>query len=691
MTEAAELHSAMHQNSDESTGKPQATQTAKSQQAHFWRRLIFDSWFCEVFSIIFSTICLVAIAVILFAYDGNASPELPHGLTLNTITSILATASKSSLTFAVAAAMSQLKWCWFQQKSRCLRDLQSFDDASRGPLGSIAMLAQHSGRSLASIGAIIVILTLSFGPFVQQVLSYPVRQVPSQSARATTTQALAFLTNGFDLDFLTAINAGIWSQSGQFDRHPFCPSGNCTWPSFESVGWCTKCEDVTSSASLLGCDLHIDVDTFVDEPQQTRLCNVTFSHGLPSSVPVQVSAQADNGNITEIYITVPAETIWALYLTSNEDLISSESVFLGLVNPILVLGQAKLTFHNVSLNLGYGSDYALDQGIKVSRATECVLTLCAREYNISVSEGVPSAEVVFTRYGITFNENFEGGTTCWKASTEPVNLVKTGNYSGEWVDASNFAFCPVGYLGPGLSQRLSGNIMQTLAYYPGLGVESQNWGLKFSSDTLENMDTIGLSTVLPNIAASLTKWSLDMSNKTVNGSVAVPEVYVRIRWEWFALPTLLTFSGIVFLVITIVISKRRKVRLWKSSALALLYHGLEDDILNDQPVADAISGMEQTARSTVVRLKVSDTKDRVVFGTSRGKTLQEDRRFKRADVESPSTLDPRMQASTPKNTSSIEPQLFDRATALGPMTLLQSQHARTPVRAPVPFRSWTAP
>lgn len=88
----------------------------------------------------FSFLSFLAIIVVLAVYDQKPSPNLKRGLKLNTIISILATASKSSLIFVVSGATGQLKLIWFWTGKRNLKSLQTFDEARRGPLGSMSVL-----------------------------------------------------------------------------------------------------------------------------------------------------------------------------------------------------------------------------------------------------------------------------------------------------------------------------------------------------------------------------------------------------------------------------------------------------------------------------------------------------------------------------------------------------------------------
>jgi len=60
--------------------------------------------------------------------------------------SFLATFAKSGLMVAVAAAISQGKWLWLLKKPRALNVIDTFEDASRGPFGSVTILLMRCGQ-----------------------------------------------------------------------------------------------------------------------------------------------------------------------------------------------------------------------------------------------------------------------------------------------------------------------------------------------------------------------------------------------------------------------------------------------------------------------------------------------------------------------------------------------------------------
>jgi hypothetical protein len=73
-------------------------------------------------------------------------------------------------------------------------------------------------------------------------------------------------------------------------------------------------------------------------------------------------------------------------------------------------------------------------------------------------------------------------------------------------------------------------------------------------------------------------------------------------------------AGICVILFTIFWSRRGDVRLWKSSALALLYHGLEDPDghWRNRSLEDVWS-MNQVAEKTYVRLGKPEDADRAVL------------------------------------------------------------------------------
>lgn len=64
----------------------------------------------------------------------------------------------------------------------------------------------------------------------------------------------------------------------------------------------------------------------------------------------------------------------------------------------------------------------------------------------------------------------------------------------------------------------------------------------------------------------------------VNGTAWGQQTYVHLRWQWMSMPLILLFLGLLFLVSAILQSHRGEVDIYKTSVLAVLFHGLREDI-----------------------------------------------------------------------------------------------------------------
>jgi hypothetical protein len=114
----------------------------------FYDRIITDWWWWELVSWLVSFSCFMAIVGILLYYDGKKQPShVFKGITLNAFISILSAIAKAAMILPVSECIGQLKWLWFKEERR-LSDFLAFDNASRGPWGSLVLLGTTMCRSV---------------------------------------------------------------------------------------------------------------------------------------------------------------------------------------------------------------------------------------------------------------------------------------------------------------------------------------------------------------------------------------------------------------------------------------------------------------------------------------------------------------------------------------------------------------
>ncbi|CAN9248959.1 unnamed protein product [Alternaria alternata] len=140
---------------------------------------ILKRWLLEVLSWLFSAICMAAVIGVLARLKDEPLSKWvlaeKTGLTLNAYISILSKMAGAALILPVSEALGQLKWSWFLEHSKQMWDFEIFDNASRGPWGSLLLLIRTKGRALAALGAMIMLCSLALDPFFQQVVDFPDR------------------------------------------------------------------------------------------------------------------------------------------------------------------------------------------------------------------------------------------------------------------------------------------------------------------------------------------------------------------------------------------------------------------------------------------------------------------------------------------------------------------------------------
>ena len=169
-------------------------------------------WLWESISSILALGLLIGIAVIFWYMDDRPLSAWRGQVSLNTTIAILTTSCTAVLMHGVSAFIGQSKWLHFKDKPRKLTDFEVYDEASRGPWGSIQLLTTVKWN-LATIGAFITILRLAFEPFTQQVVLIESRDIISTAKAATFGYTHRYVRDtDFDLS-----NAGIGT-------HYICPT-----------------------------------------------------------------------------------------------------------------------------------------------------------------------------------------------------------------------------------------------------------------------------------------------------------------------------------------------------------------------------------------------------------------------------------------------------------------------------------
>jgi hypothetical protein len=213
----------------------------------------------------------------------------------------------------------------------------------------------------------------------------------------------------------------------------------------------SACQDVTPnttfSCPMQSFNLTPDADSEIQE------CNLTVhdeNHGEPWTYRVDIT----KSSITSVNFDFE---IQEQFVRSR-----SSGAFSALDYPLLILAHATFSLPDLEANRFIFDTGNVSALIKLASAVQCALALCSREYNISVTDGVPAYRTSAPDYGRLFWVNYTGanvswsptedyGRRCWMPASglrdnAPPPATVTEVLLGVWVNESESAFCGVGVL-----------------------------------------------------------------------------------------------------------------------------------------------------------------------------------------------------------------------------------------------------
>ena len=110
--------------------------------AHITRKIIYKLWLVELLATCISVVILITLFGILRAFDLRPVAERGFFSGLpTTLVNAFTTVMRTAMLLPVATALAQLQWSWFQTE-RELLDIETFEDATRGVLGSFILLTK---------------------------------------------------------------------------------------------------------------------------------------------------------------------------------------------------------------------------------------------------------------------------------------------------------------------------------------------------------------------------------------------------------------------------------------------------------------------------------------------------------------------------------------------------------------------
>lgn len=328
----------------------------------------------------------------------------------------------------------------------------------------------------------------------------------------------------------SAVYSGLFAEAGQSYPSFACESGNCTYEEYTTLAVCSTCVNLT--------------------PFMTRYCNGTTDQS-------QCGWQVPQGAL----------------LRNDKDVFSMTSYLPSIAGDMPYTNIIKLIFMGTEAQDGQPLNYN-------PWATQCTLDYCAQTVSTAIVNGKISENVTAEIHNNSVVDiTSSQGTTPVSIITaenktvfvsEPAMLGIKSWFSTIFTNGSASRNLSFEALDPAalVVVNLTVGISSGTTYFDTDIVQTFYWDYYEYSD--------GLPKAMSDLASAMTVAFRSFSGAIpVSGIATTVETYVKVRWGWLSLPLFVVLSTAVFLVLAMINSSRSGAELWKGSALAMLFYGLD--------------------------------------------------------------------------------------------------------------------
>ncbi|KAI1879841.1 hypothetical protein JX265_001462 [Neoarthrinium moseri] len=592
----------------------------------------FGFWVWELAALALICIALVALVVTLYPHQGKPLPEWPFDISINALLSIYSLVFKGALLFVVASCLGQLQWKWFSSE-RPLYDLVRYDEATRGPWGSVVLLwSQKFRQPLTTLAIALTVAAVAIDPIIQQfisltdcsaVLTSESSTIPRTSLFNPMTASLGNEAAMSSEELEVALNARVNSQTSEITSE--CTTGNCTFTQvYSTLGYCGYCKDSSH-------DIVFNQTCYQHNRTESRHGYGAYSYfqdcatgqfeNISSTLPSGVSSVFSS----EIQI---GESVDLLKMDFHEEDYADVSDPVGSVTAFradLLVGKTIMSGKGIDILTGKNFTDCNGTASKNTwrcrgyGAATCRLQPCVRRYNATVTAGRLTEQLLDYSPDIPWGSGHHttmGSSSFWAlldtrcvSAEEEARVVEQGyhmNGSTPWIpfnitsplSASNedtgellqslLEKKCLFLVGEGFTSSLGSHMAFKLGTIKGvIGGASltagQGAGVPQGPPMLQRIYDYGrvdldhIQSTYNLIAEGLTEYIRMHGNASFSepatGQVHHFATCLNVTWQWIAFPAVLSLATLVLFVLTVATTTAQKMPVWKSSPLAWICRG----------------------------------------------------------------------------------------------------------------------
>ena len=478
--------------------------------------------------------------------------------------------------------------------------------------GRVENLA-NAPSQVACLGALLTILAIGIDPTMQQTLIVRTRMretmedayIPRSQSYLVRDLTEKVITYSLDLyptpGMMGAMYSGLFlsdndasGMKSSLNVSPSCPTGNCTFPGFTSLAVRSQCNDISEQVTK-SCSYYDIVEPVT--AKNAQVCQFK----TPSGTSINQTLPTRDEDWDEFYVR--------RMVTSNQQAIGELEE-----GTRYDFAHGRLFSFQVLRGNTTRNSMSFD-------AFECTLSWCLNHYNATVVNGqlsetvvegsssernrlvveedLPNIYFLMTLPGypnFTVSAMAEGGVVAW--------LQKSLEFSNSFALAkSSDESKPMGY---NWSPQLEDRYTNTLFLQDSTRLFLQ----QNPSDIMKRLAKAMTTYIRSQSTADQTSFDNGEASAQdtsmigpVKGTAYVLEIYVAVRWWWLSLAGSVLVSTLAFFGYIASVSESKKVPVWKSSPLALLFHGLTVDLNEGLRNVESMREMEERSMSILVQLQ----------------------------------------------------------------------------------------
>ncbi|KAI1739189.1 hypothetical protein F4680DRAFT_150149 [Xylaria scruposa] len=559
-------------------------------------------WSLEMIGLLLTLVAFISLLAVLKKVDNQPLSTWHFPFSVNTVVSSLSVVIKTPLAFAVGSCLGQGKWSWFTKRPGPLFGFVTFDDASRGPLGCVALLWWLKSRYWASLGAWVTLLLLGVDPFWQAVIQYDGKLVSTEygDSMITTSEKLNIGDwyhnstayedyHGMndvqplyqlypEISILATLLIAMVNSSASGSTQPpgiSCRTGNCTWPLYTSLGMCSTCFDITEQVTKeqdVGIPNESKFSSCFDSSSglANNYINHYTSYVLPYPGGRRIILQNTNGFVDQASCRLRSRVgLSAAFQPSDTYNFKNSQTLLA-------------SFALLELSSDYwNNDTTLEKA--TPKATECALEFCALAYEAQMKNGIPtetivsrSSEKLNNSYSPSGNLSPETRGYIWQDFGD--NLLSSSYEAFELENSATLTEVIPRYDLQVTLSDIGPDVLRVFNFSQKSIVTMAN--NLYQNTTLESMtyaisDTMDVTQTFDDAARLLTYRMREMDGSYTLGFSEQWTIFIHVRWNFIIFPVIVLISGYIFTIGAVIDSDRLALKTMKSDTIATLLWGLD--------------------------------------------------------------------------------------------------------------------